>query len=127
MLNSMSSILHFMHPLRADQPKSDHVSEKAAFFGPLQFIFISISPPLPPSPSFCMCVAITAWKSGHDNCDIKSWNVPESTTCPLGPRGEQEESVVRSRQVMAEWPNCLSCCLSRPAKPPIFLIITEEQ
>lgn len=33
-------------------------------------------------------------------------------------RAGHELSVVRSRRVMAEWPNCLSCCLSRPANLP---------
>lgn len=50
-----------------------------------------------------------AQRKGRDNCDISYWIVPESTTWPQRPSGRVGGvlSAVHSRQVKAEWSNCL--------------------
>lgn len=95
-----------MHPLCWSTKISNHVSEKTFFFL---------------SASLRLSSVITTWGSICTNCYIKSWNLSGGNTPPpkrsLG-RAGGKLSVVRHRQVMAEWPNCLSCCLSRPANLP---------
>ncbi len=105
MLNSTAPILH-SRTLCALINKYVIMLLWKLFFGPLW--------------ALCLFFVIMAWRSSNVNYDINSWNLPESTTCPQGSSGRAggELSVVRSRQVTAEWPNCLSCCLSGTANLP---------
>lgn len=72
MLNSMSPILRLCTLRALINQKCNHVTEKG-FLWPPQALSLIVVPQ----------------RSSNDNYDIKSWNLPESTTCPRGPQGEQ--------------------------------------
>lgn len=77
MLNSMSPILHLCTLRALINQKCNHVTETA--FSPS------------PASALPLFLIIRAWgSSSYDNCDIKTWNVLESTTWPLAPWGEQK-------------------------------------
>lgn len=114
MLNSMSPILHLCTLSALINQKCNHVSETAFSSSPVS--------------SFSLFLIIRAWSSSYDNCVILRHGMCLKAPHALWLLGESKRqlSVAHCRQVTAEWPNCLSCCLSRAAKPPISLIITEK-
>lgn len=104
MLNSMSPILHLCTLSALINQKFNHITETAFFSSTVS----------------SLSLIIRAWSSSYDNCMILRHGMCLKAPHALWLLGESKRqlSVAHSRQVTAEWPNCLSCCLSRlPSLP----------